>query len=304
MHPALSLLLFTTLSGAGFGLIAWTGLGFGPSSTGFAWLNAIAAGILVAGGLSASTMHLKRPDRAWRAFSQWRSSWLSREAVLAVATAAVFGAYALIWIFTGARSFPLGLLAAILAATTVYTTSMIYTQLQTVPRWATPLTPAAFLAFAGAGGALVLTALEGGQSLWTAVLALATLLVAWVIKAVWYRRALQTSRADAGGSPEEATGLGTIGSVRQFEPPHTGSNYLLREMVYQVARNRARAVRRLAVLLGALVPAAILAAILAGAASPVLAVLALVSHLTGMLFERWLFFAEAEHVVGSFYGHR
>ncbi|WP_425418922.1 dimethyl sulfoxide reductase anchor subunit family protein [Oricola indica] len=304
MHPAVSLLLFTTLSGAGFGLIAWTGLGFGPTGTWFAWLDAFVAGLLVTVGLSASAMHLRRPDRAWRAFSQWRSSWLSREAVLAAATSAVFGVYALIWIFTGARLLPLGIVATLLSAITVYATSMIYTQLRTVPRWATPLTPAVFLAFAAAGGALVLSVLEGGRSSPIAAIALFALVLAWIIKAAWWQRAMKTTRASAGASPEQATGLGNIGTVSRFELPHTGSNYLLREMVFQVARRRARAVRRLAFLFGAALPAVLLLIFLTFAPSPALPVLALVSHFAGLLCERWLFFAEAEHAVGAYYGAR
>jgi hypothetical protein len=44
------------------------------------------AAYLVSLGLLSSTFHLGHPERAWRAFSQWRSSWLSREGVAAVAT--------------------------------------------------------------------------------------------------------------------------------------------------------------------------------------------------------------------------
>lgn len=304
MHPAASLLFFTTLSGTGFGLIVWTGLGFGLSATWFAWLDAFVAGVLVTAGLGASAAHLKRPDRAWRAFSQWRSSWLSREAVLAAATAAAFGLYALIWIFTGMRLWPLGLLAALLAVVTVYSTSMIYAQLRTVPRWATPLTPAVFLAFAAAGGALVLSTLEGGHSRAVTTIALVGLAIAWALKIAWWRRAYATTRADAGASPESATGLGAIGTVRHFEPPHTGPNYLMREMMFQVARQRARALRRLAVALGAVAPLVMLVVALATPAGPVALALALLSHLGGMLCERWLFFAEAEHAVGAYYGLR
>ena len=36
----------------------------------------------------------------------------------------------------------------------------------------------------------------------------------------------------------------------------------------------------------------------------IFAALAIVSHVTGVLVARWLFFAEAEHVVGLFYGAR
>ncbi|MGE0726177.1 MAG: DmsC/YnfH family molybdoenzyme membrane anchor subunit, partial [Alphaproteobacteria bacterium] len=88
MHPALSVIVFTTASGAGYGLLALLGLlapfGLVPAST---WFGLAATGlalVAVAGGLLSSTLHLGHPERAWRAMSQWRSSWLSREGLAAV----------------------------------------------------------------------------------------------------------------------------------------------------------------------------------------------------------------------------
>src|SRR5882672_5238345 len=102
MHPAYSVILFTTASGAGLGLLAWLALfgmlGAVPAER---WLGVAGLGLaflLVAGGLVASTLHLGRPERAWRAFSQWRTSWLSREGVMAVATVAPAGVLSLGWV--------------------------------------------------------------------------------------------------------------------------------------------------------------------------------------------------------------
>ena len=90
MHPALSVIVFTSLSGAGYGLLFLIGLLAGtpllPQSPWFAFFGigmALASATL---GLLASTFHLGRPPRAWRAFSQWRSSWLSREGIFSLAT--------------------------------------------------------------------------------------------------------------------------------------------------------------------------------------------------------------------------
>ena len=49
--------------------------------------------------------------------------------------------------------------------------------------------------------------------------------------------------ANSGTDMASATGLGTIGSVRAFEPPHTGSNYLTKEMVHVVGRKHASKLR-------------------------------------------------------------
>src|SRR5687768_16431581 len=89
MHPAFSVIFFTTASGAGFGLLFWLGLlalagGLPPRAAALTLLALGAA--LAAAGLLSSLGHLGQPRRAWRAFSQWRSSWLSREGVFALAT--------------------------------------------------------------------------------------------------------------------------------------------------------------------------------------------------------------------------
>ena len=103
MHPAASVIFFTTASGAGYGLLFLLGLalplGLIPADR---WLGLVAMGLalgLIGLGLLSSTFHLGHPERAWRAFSQWRSSWLSREGVAAVATFLPAGLFAIGWVF-------------------------------------------------------------------------------------------------------------------------------------------------------------------------------------------------------------
>ncbi|MEO1470691.1 MAG: DmsC/YnfH family molybdoenzyme membrane anchor subunit [Pseudomonadota bacterium] len=289
MHPAPSVILFTVFSGLGFGMMVFLGLGL-PAATG--WLAfalyAIAFALAV-GGLLASTFHLANPKNAPKAFSQWRTSWLSREAVLAVVTLVAMGLHAFLAVFLGMVS-PLGPVAALLALATVAATAMIYTQLRAVPRWHQPLTPVLFLAMSLAGGAL----LAGQVSVAMLLLPLAGI----VQLAVW---AIGDGRfAAAGSTLATATRLGGEGRVRAFEPPHTGRNYLLDEMVHVVARRHAHKLRIIALVAMALVPVGILA-IDGGHVGGALAVLV---HLGGALVARWLFFAEAEHVVGLYYGKR
>src|SRR5260370_11358365 len=106
MHPALSIVFFTTASGAGFALLLLIGLtvplGLLPANGGFGFAVLATAFVLAAGGLVSSVFHLGRPERAWRAFSQWRSSWLSREGVMAGATFFPAALFAIGWIFFGA----------------------------------------------------------------------------------------------------------------------------------------------------------------------------------------------------------
>ena len=301
MHPAPSIIVFTVLSGLGLGMIAWIGFGLGGDSHVFGWIAGALALVITAGGGAASTGHLARPERAWRAFSQWRSSWLSREACLMILAIAVFGVYLGLWLLFGVRLVTLGWLAGVLAIATIYATAMIYAQLRTVPRWSGTPTAPMFVAFALTGGLIATAAAQGlaGQEPPLAWVFLALLFCAGV--AVWWQtRAAGARRGLDGSSMKTATGLS--GRVRMLEPPHTGSNYLLREMAFQVGRERAFQLRQIGAFLGFLLPL-VLVLVAMGLGGWVL-VLALVCHVAGMLALRWLFFAEAEHVQALYYGMR
>ncbi len=91
MHPAPSVILFTTLSGLGFGLLIFLGLGLPPVTGWTAFWFFLIAYVLAVGGLMASAFHLGHPERALKAFTQWQTSWLSREAWAAVAALVVSG---------------------------------------------------------------------------------------------------------------------------------------------------------------------------------------------------------------------
>jgi len=289
MHPAKSVILFTTLSGLGFGLLVWLGLGL-PDVTGWvAFVFFVLAYLLAVGGLVSSTFHLGHPERGLKAFSQWRTSWLSREGWASVTALVVMAAYGAGLVFFDSRWPLLGWLGAALSLGTVFTTSMIYTQLKSVPRWHMALTSALFLSLSLAGGALL-----AGQTRW----AIPLLILAGLVQVAHWARG-DSALARSGTTMASATGL-TGGTVRAFEPPHTGRNYLLREMVYVVGRKHAAKLRVLAILLMAVVPAICLLLPF----SHLLAALAVLCHLLGVATSRWLFFAEAEHVVGLYYGKR
>jgi DMSO reductase anchor subunit len=288
MHPAPSIIVFTTLTGLGFGLIAWLGLGAGPTLPPL--LAAALALGLAATGLLASLLHLGQPTRFLKAFSQWRTSWLSREAVLAIATLAAFTLFAALWTLAGLRTRLLGLPVAALALATVAATAMIYAQMKSVPRWRSPFTPALFLLFALAGGAL---------------LAPAPTAAPWLLAALGLAQAAAWLDGDrrfkaSGTTLATATGLGPLGRLRMLEPPHTGRNYLLREMVHVVARRHARRLRSAGLALAVLLPLALVVL----APTPPWLALAALAHAAGTLVLRWLFFAEAEHTVGLYYGRR
>lgn len=290
MHPAPSVIIFSVLSGLGFGLLAYLGAGVITSAgwTAFFWWG-LGYGLAIT-GLLAATFHLGNPKNAVKAFSQWRTSWLSREAWAAVATLLMLAPLALSdWLGFGWPRY-LGYLGAALALFTVFTTSMIYTQIKAVPRWNHWINPLMFIAFALAGGAVL-----AGQG-WAVYLLVA---LGLVLLTVWRIGDQQfTKRSQTMGT---ATGLGGIGEVTVFEQPHTGGNYLMREMIYVVGRKHAQKLRVIALIFVAVVPAVMLAVLPADVR---VFAFAAICHLIGAFAARWLFFAQAEHVVGLYYGAR
>ncbi len=310
MHPAYSVIVFTTSSGAGYGLLFWLSLahiaGLLPAEGWLPFFSVAVALALITVGLLSSTLHLGHPERAIGAFSQWRSSWLSREGVAAVFTYIPAGLLALIWLVgieTGATQL-LAFLSAIGAVATVYCTGMIYGSLRTIRQWHKGLTPLVYLMLGSATGALllaVLMALFGATASWAAGLVLVNLVVAGALKLSYWRQI----DADPGQyTTEMATGLGGEGgSVRPLDPPHTRPNFVMREMGYQVARKHAQSLRRLAAMALFAAPiAAVLVAMLAPGGATVLYLVAALAATWGVVTERWLFFAEAEHISQLFYG--
>lgn len=290
MHPAPSVIFFTVFSGLGFGLLVWLGLGIPSVTGGSAFAFFAIAYLLAVGGLIFSTFHLGHPERALKAFTQWRSSWLSREAWCAVVALVLMGFYGLGLVFFDTRWTLLGIMGALFSVATVFTTSMIYAQLKTVPRWHMPLTPLNFLSLSIAGGALLAGQVQG---------ALLLILIASAIQAAtWF---LGDRRlAESGSDMASATQLGDVGTVRAFEPPHTGTNYLLREFVHVIGRKHAAKLRIIALVLLGVLPILLLFLPF----NHVFAVIAVLAHVAGTLTARWLFFAQAEHVVGLYYGKR
>lgn len=311
MHPAYSVIVFTTASGAGYGLLFLLGLAEVLGlSTDARWFYPVALTLslgLIATGLLSSMFHLGRPERAWRAFSQWRSSWLSREGVASVITFVPAG---LMWLLsllnmTSSSVFlACGIAAAALSIVTVYCTGMIYASLTTIRQWSNGWVAPIYLALALASGAvlmLFLIALFGGDTYAPAIIAMVALLFALSFKLRYWFTIDTEARTHTKG---DATGLGHLGPVREVAPPHTSDNYLMKEMGFQVARKHARKLRSIALLATFVLPlAAVPIAAFSGQAVAILcAFLALASCAGGLVVERWLFFGEAQHIVTLYYG--
>jgi DMSO reductase anchor subunit len=318
MHPAFSVIFFTTLSGAGYGLLAAVALALlAQAQPARALLVLLAlARLMITVGLLSSLAHLGKPLRAWRAMSQWRSSWLSREGVASLLTyvPALALAAVLLPSFIAAdadlpalRGNAWGIavcVAAILGATlTVVCTAMIYASLKPIPAWRHRLVVPAYLLFAVLCGSAVFAAGIGVLGATSGTRALALVIAAaagatGVVKLAYWRAIdrtpLTVTRGDAVGLPGRELGV--------FERPHTEDNYLTREMGFVVARKHARKLRLIALALFAVLPLVLAAlAWLVPATAIVAFPLIAMSAMAGALVERWLFFAEARHLVTLYY---
>lgn len=306
MHPAFSVIFFTTASGAGYGLWFWLGIAAagGTPLPRTPSLIALALGfVCVSAGLLSSTLHLGQPQRAWRAFSQWRSSWLSREGVAALLCfAPMLWLAAALWNHHGTRS--AGLLLAALSVVTVVCTGMIYVSLKPIPAWRHPLVLPGYLLFAAFTGGLPWIAIQAAAGAniehWMIAAVLLGAVLLWQLKRRYWRgidRApLPVSRASALGLPANRV-------VHSFERPHTETNYLTQEMGFVLARKHASRLRRIALLLSVLIPTLCLLPVWFASSSGATSWLAIaaLSALLGAFVERWLFFAEAKHLVTLYY---
>lgn len=310
MHPAYSVIFFTTASGAGYGLLFWLAvLAVFDNLPADAFMGLAGLGlafVLISAGLLSSTAHLGRPERAWRAVSQWRTSWLSREGVAALATYVPFGLFALGWVVLGENRGLVGfagLLAAAMALVTVWCTGMIYQSLPTIRAWSQPLVTPVYVTLALATGGVLMLALlrlAGQESEDFGWLVVALLAGALLIKRVYWSFLDAAPRDLKSGS---ATGLGRLGTVRTLDPPHTMANFVMREMGYSIGRKHAQKLRLLVQVVGFALPMVLLAAtLLTDVLTLPLTLLAVLAVAFGVAVERWLFFAEAQHVVTLYYG--
>ena len=265
MKPAFSVIGFTTLSGLGYGMLfvlALTApLGLVPTERWLGVAGLALALVSITLGLLSSTLHLGHPERAWRAISQWRSSWLSREGLVALATYLPALLFAIGWVAfesAGGLFALMALIAALGALATVYCTGMIYASLPPIKAWHQPLTTPVYLAFALMTGLLavhLLLTLFGAPTLLLGILTLLSIAGAFALKILYWRK-LSTDDQD-GPTVESATGLGRSGLVRMLDPPHTQTNYLLDELGFQIGRKHARVLRMLTFLFGLFLPLAL-----------------------------------------------
>lgn len=308
MHPAFSVIFFTVASGAGYGLFFLMALahalGLVEMSKATVMTGGVIALLLITGGLMSSTFHLANPKNAWRAFFRFRTSWLSREGVFAV----LFYPFALlylagVWFSEGSANgliVFIGLIAAVIALFTVFCTGMIYGCLKTIRQWNTALTPANYIMLGLSTGGVLLAAIMvimGQDAMGITWLAAALLVLAAITKAVYYFWINTVS----GPTINTATGF-TRAKVRLLDTGHTAGTFLTDEFGYQAPAKMLSSLKITVFVFGFVLPLIFMAALAGGVSGGLVAVLAAASALFGIGVERWVFFAEARHVVNLYHG--
>ncbi|MEP6998123.1 MAG: DmsC/YnfH family molybdoenzyme membrane anchor subunit [Betaproteobacteria bacterium] len=316
MKPALSIVFFTVASGAGLGLLALLALAdlcpVPLLSPAVLPRGIVLALLLVAAGLASSVLHLAKPSNAWRSFARLRTSWLSREAVLAALLFPLAFFYLLVVSFgaAGVRRAVSAIVICLLAWGLLLCTAMIYASLKPIRQWRTAWTPAAYLLLGHWSGALVLLVLAigyGGEPRIWAWLAAALGVAALVAKLGYWRHGAADRRGKSVLTLEQAIGVPqgvrppgvSVAQARLFDAGHTQRTFLTDEFIFRLARRHAQALRGAALVLGFVIP---LIWLVAGPRHWAAALAVAVLALAGLLAERWLFFADARHTVRLYHG--
>jgi DMSO reductase anchor subunit len=317
VKPALSIVFFTVASGAGLGALALVGF---VALLKLPWLvpealpkaAAIGLGLTVA-GLASSTLHLAAPRNAWRAFSRFRTSWLSREAVfsLMLFVVVVILIVLLISDVTGAPRAASAVLTIALAWTVLVCTAMIYASLKPIRQWHTRWTPVAYFVLGHFSGALLLLALaryDASNSIRLAHLCLLLAVLSIAAKAGYWRASGKRGKVTTieqaigvaqGVRPPLSTGAPSVMQARLLDAGHTGRTFLTDEFGFRLARRHRALLLAAFWLLGILVP---LVWVAGGWWQTSIGAGACLANLIGLLAERALFFADARHTVRLYHG--
>ena len=299
MRPAWSVLLLTTLIGAGQGLfLALAGAEqlLHPAEP-FLVAGAALSVVLLAAGLVASFFHLGHPERAWRSAAMWRTSWLSREVIVLPAfIAAVLAWGGAHWL--GRASAWLSLAGALLAVALFVCTGMIYACLKFLQEWHTAFTPINYAALGCASGLTAAAALAARMD---PALVRSYAAAALAAGALAYLLRLAALARNARLRPKStlATAIGVKHPrIVQIAQGAMGGSFNTREFFHGRPREVVRAVRWTFLALAFPVPGFLI--VLSGSSASALGA-AFALQFAGLLAERWYFFAEARHPQNLYY---
>jgi DMSO reductase anchor subunit len=308
MKPAFSVLFFTVTSGIGYGLLMWLVAMQLISGQVGELQNFLMVGFigltLATLGLLSSTLHLANPKNAWRAFSRFRTSWLSREGVFSLLYYPVILIYAYILFANGGELTlvlkVIGAVSFLIALATVICTGMIYASLKPIRQWHNPLVTPLYFLFSVTSGALAYTmlslALEGSLSPLATSAFVILLFISLLMKIIYFKSIGKPEGSTIGS----ATGF-TQAQVRLLDAGHNADTFLTKEFVFDAGAMKLLRLRWLMIILLFIVPLLLVVATYMFDVAPAV-YFAMVSLYFGLFIERWLFFAEARHVVRLYHG--
>jgi len=322
MRPAFSVIFLTTLIGAGQGLFLalvagqfyWViGATQVAEAENFYAIGSLLALALLSAGLLSSFFHLAHPERAWRAASQWRTSWLSREVIALPAVMGLLMLYgALHWLefrpvlmtFGNMKDLDLtmatGYLGAAMVVTLFICTGMIYACMRFIQQWASPLTVLNFSLMGSASGFVLATAyaaymasplvdfFAGGAIL------LSTSALMGRLASLWRNKTLKPL-----SSIQSAVGLHHR-NLRQLTRGFTASAFNLKEFFHPGSPALVPILTMAYLSLAFALPLALMLLSLRGE-TLTLFTLAFIVQYAGLIIERWVFFAEASHPQNLYY---
>ncbi len=312
MRPSLSILLLTTLIGAGQGLfVAVAGtealsmlraMPLAPIEPLLVWGSAVSL-VFCAAGLAASFAHLGHPERAWRAAASWRTSWLSREVVVLPAFMLAVFAYGLAHGLAAGPQVALGAIGIALALALYICTGMVYVAIKVLREWATPLTVVNFTLMGLASGFTLAAALAAAVAP-DRVADYAAIAALLAVVAAASRLGAQARNAKIAAAATVQSAIGVMHPrIVQHSQGAMGGSFNTREFFHgrspEFAANMARAFP----LVAFAVPAILLAigAIASAGVAVGAVLLAVPVQLAGLLIERWVFFAQARHPQNLYY---
>ncbi|MBL8386122.1 MAG: dimethyl sulfoxide reductase anchor subunit [Burkholderiales bacterium] len=302
MRPAFSVILFTVLAGMGQGLflmlVRADALGADPHELAVGGFASVA---LLGAGLACSFFHLGHPMRAWRAIAMWRTSWLSREVIVLPLTIAVVALWSLEHLLGKPHTAALAAAGVVLCLALWWCTGMIYACLRFLREWAHPLTLLNFALLGWMSGATLFAAywsvLHGAAAarLWVvAAMVLTCAGAAARLASLARNRALRPK-----STPQSAIGVAAA-RVRQISQGTTGGSFNTREFFHGRSAAFVANVKSIALVLAFALPLVLLAAAWVWPV-PGLLPAAAAAQFVGLIAERWLFFAQANHPQNIYY---
>lgn len=323
MHPAFSVIFLTTLIGAGQGLFlalfsaqAYTELNLLPAvpdTSSFFGNGAVIVFVLLLAGLVSSVFHLGHPERAWRAASQWRTSWLSREVLalpLMMGMTFIYGVVHLAGfddiVFSSQSnqftfSLVLGVLGVIAAFILYVCTAMIYACIKFLQEWASPLTVINYILLGMASGFTLATAFSSFYDMpeitkFFGVWAIILTVLAFVTRSA---SLVRNSRIKYKSNAQSAIGI-RHNKIVQKSQGAMGGSFNTREYFHGKTAYFLKSIKWLFMMLVFPLPVILLSAALGQDNSQVL-VAAFLIQFVGLIAERWYFFAQAKHPQNIYY---